>query len=121
MHTKATHTDILNANEKLHRIPASQGELTIRTDSLQIEFDSSYIAVYDGAGSRIIIDVSGREDGRRFDDIIIGADEYGVVDVVMPAPYHQISFPLNSIVSISWAYPHEEGWSGWDIFKREKI
>jgi hypothetical protein len=121
MHTKATHTDIKNANEKLHRIPESHGQLTIRTFSLLIEFDEWYITIYDCAGSRIIIDVSGREDRRRIDDIIIEVDEFGTVDVVMPAPYHQISFPLSSIIGISWAYPHEEGWSGWDIFKREKI
>ena len=120
MYTKATKKDIECMNEKFHSIPETRGELTIKTDSFVVEISWMAITVYDWAGTNISIDVSGRGDGRDFADIDIRVVREGLT-ITMPYPSHSVSFPLKSIQSITWAYPHEEGWTRLDIFKREQL
>lgn len=96
-------------------------EITIQTTHTRYTFGVFEFVMYNlNDGGEMKIDMNGRD----WTKVIATCnnehgDEYGLIEVLMPEPYHQVRIWADEVVSIEHGYRHETGYSRYYIYEAQ--
>lgn len=97
-------------------------EITVRTKHTVYTFGVFEFVMYNvNDGGDMKIDMN----GRNWSKVVVSCtrehgDNYGLVEILMPEPYHSVRIWADEIVSIEHGYRHETGYSRYTLFDAER-